>query len=1707
MKKSLLLIFLMGVAGAISAQVSFSAFGTPANRDFTGYTGIGFSPAPAAGELDSDEWALTGFSDGALAFGGTQNTPGTDFTRGTTTPGTPTSGGLYALDNAGNTALWVQPTTTDFTPGTLTLRCQNNTGSVMNTLEVSFEGLSFNNGGFRMSLNLSYSLDDATYTAVPAAAYASVAPPVAPALEVASRGATLANLNLPDGGFLYLRWTFAEVPGGTGTRDEIGLDNISLTPSNAVVGTAGFTTASATASENVGVVTIDVNVNPAVNCTVDVVQSGGTATTGIDYLFSSPQTVTLSAGSPTFSVNLLVNDDPQIELNETVIFTLTNPSAGCLIGPNNQYTLTLTDNDAQAVAGVVITEIMYNSPEAGTDSLEFIELFNPTASSIDLSACAFTSGIVYTFPSGTTIGAGQYLVLAGNAVAFANVYGFAPFADWGAGALSNNGATLTLLDALGNIIDQVPFDDVAPWVTAPDGFGPSLTLCSPSADNALASNWFSAATATGDTINLLPLLGTPGANDPLVTCPVIPVLSFAAATATVSETAGSYTVSVSLTNPDTDTTRVNVSLFAAGSTAVDGQDFNFTPTTLVFPPNVAGAQTFSLSLVNDIQFENDETIVLFLNNPTNSAVLDIDTLTITLTSEDVTSSPVVGFVGSAVTVDENVGTVALQLSLTNPSNNATSVDVVLSGGTATNGQDFNYATTTVTFPANTTGPLSVSLPIVDDAQTELSETVVLQLSNPTNNAVLVNDLFTVTLNPSDFAGAQGMVITEIFYDMPGAGNDSLEFVELYNNTPFPIDLNGSVFTLGFAHTFTTTTVVQPGEYLTLARFAPFFAGVFGFTPIQWNTGALTNTGEPIVLRDAQGNVVDSVDFRPGGLWPTGTAGTGASIVLCDANSDNALGANWRASLPGTGVLINGAEIKATPNSADNLTCAPAPAVQFVSAAYSVNEAAGQATVELQLSLAYPTPLQCSVVLGAGGTATDGTDFTYTSPQTVIFPANSVAPVQVTFSITDDAATEGDETILLFLENPTAPANLGGLDTATVTIVDNEAPLNPLLSFAQTGATFDESAGTVSVTVNLIAPNANATSVDVVLSGGTATPGQDFVFATQTLTFPAGTNTPQTATITLTDDATTEMSETVGLSLANATNGATFNVDTYTLTITDNDISPSLVLVGIYDAPLAGGLPKGVELYATDYIADLSRYGISSATNGAGVPAVQEWTFPAASANAGECIFVSADSAQFANFFGFAPTFVTTSNAISNNGDDGVILYFNGAPLDFFGDPNVDGTGTAWEYLDGWAYRLSGSGPDTAFNIANWTFSGINVFDNQTTNATTPTPYPNCSYSSTIIPNLNFAVANTGVLENLAGGQYLVDIALNNPTNTATTVEVVLDPASTATNGTDFVFTPFTLTFPAGTATTLQVPIDLVNDALVEGPETVVLRLTNQNNNANIGIGTFTLTILDDDSAPVGGLVITEINYNDPTGPDSLEFIELYNNSGGPITLDGITFSAGITFSFPFNNISLAAGQYVVVARFPGLLQAVTGFLPIYQWLPSSLNNATEPIVLRDANGNLIDSVTYADLAPWPTAPDGTGASLVLCDYSSDNTQASNWYASTSPSGSVNTVNGPVQLFVSPGAQDNFCITGVTGTEAFEVALYPNPTDGLLHVALPSATETICELLNISGQVVRMERLNAQFSTIQLGGLPQGMYFARLTNAQNGQTVVRKVVLK
>lgn len=166
----------------------------------------------------------------------------------------------------------------------------------------------------------------------------------------------------------------------------------------------------------------------------------------------------------------------------------------------------------------------------------------------------------------------------------------------------------------------------------------------------------------------------------------------------------------------------------------------------------------------------------------------------------------------------------------------------------------------------------------------------------------------------------------------------------------------------------------------------------------------------------------------------------------------------------------------------------------------------------------------------------------------------------------------------------------------------------------------------------------------------------------------------------------------------------------------------MMLTGMYDGPLSGGLPKGFEIYVTADIADLSIYGLGSANNGGGTDG-QEYTF-SGSATAGTYLYVTSDIDGFVEYFGFTPAFIFQSSAADINGDDAIELFKNGDVIDVYGDINVDGTGEVWEHLDGWSYRVDDTAPNLGtFVSSEWTYSGANAWDGETANDTAAQPMP------------------------------------------------------------------------------------------------------------------------------------------------------------------------------------------------------------------------------------------------------------------------------------------------------------------------------------------------------------------------------------------------
>ncbi|MDP1621451.1 MAG: PKD domain-containing protein [Bacteroidales bacterium] len=170
-----------------------------------------------------------------------------------------------------------------------------------------------------------------------------------------------------------------------------------------------------------------------------------------------------------------------------------------------------------------------------------------------------------------------------------------------------------------------------------------------------------------------------------------------------------------------------------------------------------------------------------------------------------------------------------------------------------------------------------------------------------------------------------IVITEINYRSPLGGTDSLEFIELYNNGAQSVDLAGFYFSKGIEFTF-PAVLLNPHAYVMVSKSASLITATYGVPSFQWNAGsALSNGGEPVVLKDLFGFVVDSVYYLPILPWDTMANGKGPTLELCDPNSNNLLPANWRHAIEYQAMTSSGDSLWASPLAG----CAYLPVANFI----------------------------------------------------------------------------------------------------------------------------------------------------------------------------------------------------------------------------------------------------------------------------------------------------------------------------------------------------------------------------------------------------------------------------------------------------------------------------------------------------------------------------------------------------------------------------------------------------------------------------------------------------------------------------------------------------------------------------------------------------------------------------------------------------------
>jgi len=161
------------------------------------------------------------------------------------------------------------------------------------------------------------------------------------------------------------------------------------------------------------------------------------------------------------------------------------------------------------------------------------------------------------------------------------------------------------------------------------------------------------------------------------------------------------------------------------------------------------------------------------------------------------------------------------------------------------------------------------------------------------------------------------IISEIMFDPPESGVDSLEYLEIYNNTGADLDLQGYSM-IGVTHTFAEPTPLATEQYMVISINPTALTNNFGVTSMQWDDGALNNGGEDIGIINAEGDTIFWMEYSSSGPWPSNRYG--AAMELCDLESDYTLATNWNLAQERGNSMINNLFPFGSPGSANDAVC-------------------------------------------------------------------------------------------------------------------------------------------------------------------------------------------------------------------------------------------------------------------------------------------------------------------------------------------------------------------------------------------------------------------------------------------------------------------------------------------------------------------------------------------------------------------------------------------------------------------------------------------------------------------------------------------------------------------------------------------------------------------------------------------------------------------
>ncbi|MGX5817199.1 Calx-beta domain-containing protein [Chitinophaga lutea] len=1218
----------------------------------------------------------------------------------------------------------------------------------------------------------------------------------------------------------------------------------------------------------------------------------GSATSGLDY--GSLGVITIPRNTNSISVTLPVLDDKIIEPAEALTITLLSGSAtdgggNAFIFPadpaNNDITVNITDNDAtltnrllKVVKGNDGSELGFNGSYVVSLPAGYSSSANTTLSytmsgdavrnadynifTITLPAYSNSITLPLRVTDDKTIEGDEVATLLLNGATDGNSY------TYGADPL-NNRADLIILDD-----DDVPENRVL-------------------------------SVAPG------PIMGEPVTN-------------------------GFFKIQLPSTVRTTYPITVN---YTVGGTATGGADYEALAGSVVIAAGDNEA-TVVVTIKDDQEMERNETVALTITggagNGSAFTAGAASTGAVTIADNDNTAANTALAIAAGPDATEGAAT-PLEFTVSLPGTTTSSEDITVAytvGGTATNEDDYAGMYGSVVIPAGQR-TAKILLPAVNDQLMEVTESVRLTLAGGTSASFAYTGTGSASANilDDDNQPANRVLTVTKTADAaePGAGGN------------FRISLPGDIIapeniTVNYA---ASGTAVAGTDYQTLPGTAIIPAGQNGVNV------AVT------VTDDRQLEPIETVVLTLNG-------GASASYTYAGTTAATVNIADDENSLPANKILT----VTKTTDAAEPVT----------NGGFTISLPAGITSAD-----------RVTVEYTIGGTATLGGDHTLRSDTTSI--PEGQPGVFVPVPVKDDAVLEPTETVLMTVINGySSLTSFTGGSNATVNIADDESalPANLALTIVK-GADGAEPGTNGSFIISL--PGSVTSAEDITIRyiiGGTATANDDYVTLSGTAVIPAGQRSV-TVPVMVKDDGLLEAVETVIVTL-NGGSSASFTFTgngSITVNITDNDNTPAnrtLSIAKQNDAaePNTAGrvtiaLPAGIvapEAITVSYTTSgtaTSGTDYTPLTGTAVIPAGENSvTVPVPVINdpliePQENVILTLTGGASANYAFTGGGNVTVAIADDDSAPANLVL--NVAAKTAAAEPNVPGAftvslpngltaaenitvsyttaGTAamnedYNGLTGTVIIPAGAGSvDVRMNVLNDQL--VEGTENVTLTITGGiagtlrfAPGTNKTASIDIADDdadpsrlvLN-VVKGTDGAEPATNGSFIVSL----PTDIAVREDVMVTytVSGTATAGGDYTALSGSALISAG-AGRVTIPVNVIDDALVEDPETVTLTIVSGKSSrfswspGPAGIATLTIT---SDDLPAGDLTMTKEVVQPLNGPyrlgQELTYRITVSNignglAGNVVVTDTLPMQLGLPLSAVARDgrVSVAASDRLVV---------------------------------------------------------------------------------------------------------------------------------------------------------------------------------------------------